>query len=96
LQNSILEFGLLDYSEVSETINSMLTFVNLNGPSALSDSSLELWARVIRMTAQINPGSVSKASSQICAWLREAWIIGLSFPSIMLWTIMLTVDRDSN
>ncbi|KAJ0425430.1 hypothetical protein BJY00DRAFT_308175 [Aspergillus carlsbadensis] len=76
LQNSILEFGLLDYSEVSETINSMLTFVNLNGPSALSDSSLELWARVIRMTAQINPGSVSKASSQICAWLREAWSYG--------------------
>ncbi|KAL3486656.1 hypothetical protein BJX62DRAFT_241792 [Aspergillus germanicus] len=76
LQNSILEFALLDYSEVSDTIHSMLTFVNLNGPSALSDSSLELWARVIRMTAQINPGSVSKASSQICAWLREAWTIG--------------------
>ncbi|KAL2851506.1 hypothetical protein BJY01DRAFT_117027 [Aspergillus pseudoustus] len=76
LQNSILDLGLLDYSAVSETVNSMLSFVNLNGPSALSDSSLELWARVIRMTAQINPSSVSNASSQICAWLRETWTIG--------------------
>ncbi|KAL2821528.1 hypothetical protein BJX63DRAFT_378450 [Aspergillus granulosus] len=76
LQNSILDLGLLDYSAVSETINSMLLFVNLNGPSALSDSSLELWARVIRMTAQINPGSIFNASSQICAWLRETWTIG--------------------
>ncbi|KAL3460378.1 hypothetical protein BJX64DRAFT_290369 [Aspergillus heterothallicus] len=76
LQNTILDTGLLDYSAVSETINSMLSFVNLNGPSALSDSSLELWARVIRMTAQINPSSVLNASSQICAWLRETWTIG--------------------
>ncbi|RDW63035.1 DNA-binding protein kinase TEL1 [Aspergillus mulundensis] len=76
LQNSILHYGLLDYSTVAETINSMLSFVNLNGPSTLSDSSLELWASVIRMIAQINPGSVSNASAQICAWLRDAWSIG--------------------
>ncbi|KAL3473129.1 hypothetical protein BJX99DRAFT_234283 [Aspergillus californicus] len=76
LQNGILKFSLLDYSAVAETTNSMLSFVNLNGPSTLSDSSLELWSRVIRMAAQINPGSVSNASSQICAWLRETWTIG--------------------
>ncbi|KAL5051771.1 hypothetical protein BDW71DRAFT_169420 [Aspergillus fruticulosus] len=76
LQNSILQYGLLDYSAVAETINSMLSFVNLNGPSTVSDASLELWASVIRMTAQINPGSVSNASVQICAWLRDAWSIG--------------------
>ncbi|KAL4904800.1 hypothetical protein BDW74DRAFT_178375 [Aspergillus multicolor] len=76
LQNSILHYGLLDYSAVADTINSMLSFVNLNGPSVLSDSSLDLWASFIRMIAQINPGSVSNASTQICAWLRDAWSIG--------------------
>ncbi|KAL2830033.1 hypothetical protein BDW59DRAFT_141646 [Aspergillus cavernicola] len=76
LQNTILQFSLLDHSAVAETTNSMLSFVNLNGPSTLSDSSLELWSRVIRMTAQINPGSVSNASTQICVWLRETWTIG--------------------
>ncbi|KKK13811.1 hypothetical protein ARAM_005379 [Aspergillus rambellii] len=76
LQNSILKFELLEYSAVAETTSSMLSFVNLNGPSTLSDASLDLWARVIRMTAQINPGSVLNASSQICAWLRETWTVG--------------------
>ncbi|KAL4735327.1 hypothetical protein BDV11DRAFT_173914 [Aspergillus similis] len=76
LQNSILQYGLLDYTAVAETINSMLSFVNLNGPSTVSDASLELWASVIRMTAQTNPGSVSNASLQICAWLRDAWSTG--------------------
>jgi ataxia telangiectasia mutated family protein len=55
----------------------MLSFVNLNGPSTLSDASLDLWASIIKMTAQVNPGSVSNASIQICAWLREAWTIGV-------------------
>ncbi|KAL5343110.1 hypothetical protein BJX70DRAFT_354511 [Aspergillus crustosus] len=76
LQNSILQYSLLDYSDVVETTNSMLSFVNLNGPSTLSDASLDLWASIIKMMAQINPGAVSSASNQICAWLREAWTIG--------------------
>ncbi|KAL4920462.1 hypothetical protein BDW62DRAFT_6131 [Aspergillus aurantiobrunneus] len=78
LQNNILQSGLLDYSGVAETANLMLSFVNLNGPSTLSDASLELWASVIKMTTQMNPGLVSNASSQICAWLRDAWTIGAS------------------
>ncbi|KAL4941065.1 hypothetical protein BDV06DRAFT_195262 [Aspergillus oleicola] len=78
LQNSILHYRLLDYSAVSETVNSMLSFVNLNGPASLSDASLELWAGILRMMAQINPGSASNVSSQICAWLRDAWTVGAS------------------
>ncbi|KAL4968895.1 DNA-binding protein kinase TEL1 [Aspergillus stella-maris] len=78
LLNIILHYGLLDYSAVSETVNSMLSFVNLNGPATLSDASLDLWATVVRMIAQTNPGSASHASGQICAWLRDAWTVGSS------------------
>ncbi|KAL4930851.1 DNA-binding protein kinase TEL1 [Aspergillus undulatus] len=78
LQNSILQYGLLDYAAVADTVNSMLSSVNLNGPATLSDASLELWASVVRMMAQTNPGSASNASSQICAWLRDAWTLGTS------------------
>ncbi|KAB8257948.1 Serine/threonine-protein kinase tel1 [Aspergillus pseudonomiae] len=76
LLSSILEFNLLEYSIVAEATNSMLTSVNLNGPSTVSDASLALWATTTRMTAQINPGSLPNASKQICAWLREVWVIG--------------------
>lgn len=67
---------------MAETTDSMLSFVNLNGPSTLSDASLELWASVIKMTTQMNPGSVSNASSQICAWLRDVWSIGMLRPCL--------------
>ncbi|PLB44362.1 serine/threonine-protein kinase tel1 [Aspergillus steynii IBT 23096] len=76
LMNSIIHFELLEYSERAEAINSMLSSVNLNGPSVMSDSSLALWATVTRAIAQINPGSVPHASKLICTWLREAWTIG--------------------
>ncbi|KAK1140739.1 Serine/threonine-protein kinase tel1 [Aspergillus melleus] len=76
LMTSILQFELLEYSASAEAINSMLSSVNLNGPSLMSDSSLAFWATVTRAIAQINPGSVPHASKLICTWLREAWTIG--------------------
>ncbi|KAH8427206.1 DNA-binding protein kinase TEL1 [Aspergillus melleus] len=76
LMTSILQFELLEYSASAEAINSMLSSVNLNGPSLMSDSSLAFWATVTRAIAQVNPGSVPHASKLICTWLREAWTIG--------------------
>ncbi|KAF5864789.1 Serine/threonine-protein kinase tel1 [Aspergillus alliaceus] len=84
LMNSILEYNLLEYPVVAEATSSMLTSVNLNGPSTMSDSSLSLWATTIRMTAQINPGSLPNASKQICAWLRDVWTIGTVTDRIQL------------
>ncbi|OJK01690.1 hypothetical protein ASPACDRAFT_1898851 [Aspergillus aculeatus ATCC 16872] len=76
VMHNILHFELLDYSVVIQSINSMLSPSNLDGPSSLSDSSLALWATIIRKTAQINPGLVTEASSKISSWLRESWTIG--------------------
>lgn len=76
LMNVILQFDLLEYSIMAEKIRSMLSSVNLSGPSTLTDSSLAFWAVITRMGAQINPGSMSNVSKQVCAWLREAWTIG--------------------
>ncbi|GMF77189.1 unnamed protein product [Aspergillus oryzae] len=53
LMNSILEYNLLEYSIVAEATSSMLTSVNLNGPSTMSDASLTLWATTTRMTARL-------------------------------------------
>ncbi|PYH93692.1 ataxia telangiectasia mutated [Aspergillus ellipticus CBS 707.79] len=76
LLNRILQFDLLEYSVAAQATSSILTSVNLNGPSAISDSSLALWATIIRTTAQINPGLVPDASKKISSWLRETWAIG--------------------
>lgn len=79
LMSTLLQLDLLDYSVFAETSRIMLSSVNLNGPSAISDSSLGFWATITRMSAQMNPGSIMNASKQICRWLKEAWTIGTAF-----------------
>lgn len=77
--SAIIEAELLDYSTLTEITRSMLSSANLNGPSAISDTSLGLWALIARKRSQICPGSAQNASKQICSWLREAWTIGIHF-----------------
>lgn len=67
---------------MTETVRSMLSSANLNGPSAISDASLSLWTLVARMRNQLNPGATQDASKQICSWLREVWTIGIVLISI--------------
>ncbi|KAI2682433.1 hypothetical protein DTO027I6_1059 [Penicillium roqueforti] len=71
LVSMILQSDLLDYSVAMETTRSLLTSVN--GPSAISDTSLRLWASIARMRTQLDPRSAQQASIQICSWLREVW-----------------------
>jgi serine-protein kinase ATM len=75
---TVLEVDLLEYSLVSETMRSMLASANLNGPSAISDSALKMWASIARKKLQLNPGTAQNASKQICSWLREVWTTGES------------------
>jgi ataxia telangiectasia mutated family protein len=63
---------------VSENIRSMLSSASLNGPSAISDSALSMWASIARKRLQLSPATAQNASQQICSWLREVWTIGMS------------------
>ncbi|KAJ5678082.1 uncharacterized protein N7477_003715 [Penicillium maclennaniae] len=76
LMSAVIEAELLNYSTLTEITRSMLSSAGLNGPSAVSDTSLGLWALIARKRSQICPGSAQNASKQICSWLREAWTIG--------------------
>ncbi|KAJ5587425.1 uncharacterized protein N7459_003190 [Penicillium hispanicum] len=76
LVGSILEADLLEYSNATEAIRSMLGSASLSGPSAISDASLGLWALISRRKGQLSPSSAQNCSTQICSWLREVWTIG--------------------
>ncbi|KAJ5177687.1 uncharacterized protein N7500_000386 [Penicillium coprophilum] len=71
LLSMVLQSDLLDYRVTMDTMRSLLT--SANGLSAISDSSLRLWASIARMKTQLDPGSAQQASMQICGWLREVW-----------------------
>ncbi|EPS32452.1 hypothetical protein PDE_07412 [Penicillium oxalicum 114-2] len=53
-----------------------LAIPNLNGPSSISDSALQMWATIAREKLDTNPGAAQNVSQQICSWLREVWTIG--------------------
>ncbi|KAL2011470.1 hypothetical protein VTN00DRAFT_4188 [Thermoascus crustaceus] len=76
LMSVILQNELLDFSEITETIRSMLSSVDLNGPSMLCDSSLAIWAIIMKMHMHVNPSLGLDAAKQTCGWLRGAWTIG--------------------
>jgi len=87
LLSFILEADLLEDSIATEHMRSMLLSANFNGPSSISDASLDLWASIARRKSQLNLTSMQSASKQISSWLREVWTIGqfsemfpISFP----------------
>jgi ataxia telangiectasia mutated family protein len=76
----ILQFKLLDYSSVVDTIETMVSSVGLNGPSNLTDSALSLWAIMMEFRTKANPNLGQDTSKQICGWLKNAWTLGKISP----------------
>lgn len=74
---TIIEADLLEYTVFSDLVSSILSSANLNGPSAISDTSIYLWALLAQRRNQSSLGSAQNASKQICSWLREVWTIGM-------------------
>ncbi|KAJ5945721.1 hypothetical protein N7454_002560 [Penicillium verhagenii] len=61
----------------TEAVRSLLSSSNFGGPSAISDSSLELWSLIARRKTQLNLTSIQNSSRQICNWVRDVWSIGV-------------------
>ncbi|EEH09992.1 ataxia telangiectasia mutated [Histoplasma capsulatum G186AR] len=75
LLTAILHFELLDYSIVGDTIESMISSVDLNGPSGLTDSALRMWAKLVDFRTKFNPAQNQDMSKQICTWIRNSWTL---------------------
>ncbi|EER38831.1 phosphatidylinositol 3- and 4-kinase [Histoplasma capsulatum H143] len=75
LLTAILHFELLDYSIVGDTIESMISSVDLNGPSGLTDSALCMWAKLVDFRTKFNPAQNQDMSKQICTWIRNSWTL---------------------
>ncbi|MCJ1401031.1 Serine/threonine-protein kinase tel1 [Xylographa trunciseda] len=69
----ILERGLVGYADIVDIIDKMLSSVELNGPSTLCDSSVDLWKAVISIMAKQNPAAIQVTSERILRWLFVRW-----------------------
>lgn len=80
----ILTCGLLGYTDIADTIESMVSSVDLNGPSSLTDSALSFWSLLMKLRKKANPSLGPGTAKQICGWLRATWTLGMSFRPILL------------
>lgn len=88
----ILTSELLGYTDIADTIESMVSSVDLNGPSSLTDSALSFWSLLMKLRTKANPSLGPATAKQICGWLRATWTLGMYFHPVFIGLIFIDLD----
>ena len=80
LLETILRLELIDNAEATDTIRLMLSGMDINGPSALCDTSLLLLARIFNKRLHTAAGLGQDSAKSACNWLRNLWAFGIYSP----------------
>ena len=70
---TILDQRLIDFVDVADLVEAMLSSVDLNGPAIFTDSSVALWCILINLRARVNPSLVHDTSERILRWMFVRW-----------------------
>ncbi|KAF1922871.1 uncharacterized protein M421DRAFT_426490 [Didymella exigua CBS 183.55] len=73
LMNVLLKVGIVPFTAVSDTIQSMLISIELTGPSSLTDSSSSLLTAILRERMKENPTHFNQSAERIISWLVSMW-----------------------
>lgn len=65
--------GLVGSDQLLETCDIMISSIEVNGPSALSDSVISLLATVITRLQQRNLRSSQDSVARVLTWLFRVW-----------------------
>lgn len=69
----LLRLGVVPFSAVSETAQSMLLSVELSGPALLADSSSSLMTTLIRERVKENPTHFNPTAERVLNWILSKW-----------------------
>ena len=69
----LLHRGLVEFSDVVDVVDNMLSSVDLNGPAIFADSAVLLWCALVDLKARVNPSSIQDTSERILRWLFVRW-----------------------
>lgn len=78
LMEIILRLELVESTDLTDNIRSMLSSMDLNGPSALCDTSLRLLTTLFDKRLHTAAGLGVDSVKSICNWLRSSWTFGNS------------------
>ena len=71
--HSILAKNLVDYHNVGEDVNAMITAADSSGPVTLSDSAISLMAHLLNVRVTEVPGANLATSNHTIRWLFARW-----------------------
>ncbi len=73
LLHAMLANKLVQYHDVGEDVNSMISSVDTSGPSVLCDSSIFLMSHLLNARVMEVPGASLLASQHVIRWLFTCW-----------------------
>lgn len=71
--HSMLATGLVEYQEVCEDVNAMITAADVSGPVALCDSALFLMMHLLHVRVTEVPGASLLVCQHVIRWLFARW-----------------------
>lgn len=69
----LLKLEIVPFTAVSDTIQSMLTSIELTGPSLLTESSAALLTTIMRERTKENPSQFNQTAERILSWVFMKW-----------------------
>lgn len=68
-----LEVGVVQYIEIADIADRMISSIGLNGPADCTDSATTMWSVLLILRCRDNLGLVYETSEQILRWLFNRW-----------------------
>ncbi|KAK2744363.1 Serine/threonine-protein kinase tel1 [Myotisia sp. PD_48] len=87
LMSVIMRRQLLEYADISRSLDSLVSSAELNGPSSITDSALCLWVNIVESWSKANITQSHNLVKQICGWLKSSWTLGnpiIGIPSLSM------------
>ncbi|KAK7540314.1 hypothetical protein IWX49DRAFT_592680 [Phyllosticta citricarpa] len=69
----ILRLGLIDSPVVLETVDAIISSVELNGPAAFNEAAVSLWISIVDVRGAESPHSLDTVLERMLRWFSSKW-----------------------
>ena len=72
----VLDRGLIEFPDITELVDGMVSSADVNGPAVFADSSVTLWSMFISLKERENHGMIHNIGDRVLRWLFTKWSPG--------------------
>lgn len=89
----MLATGVVQYHEIGEDVEAMITAADTSGPVVLCDSSIFLMMHLLHVRVTEVPGANLTASSHVIRWILSRWNPGIRHIYVKFETLLMCCSR---